>query len=395
MSRRPVLVIHGVANTDEAEFGARVAALGEAIRRDHGDRWELVPVFWDRLGADIRGVEAAIPPLELGGHVRGGLEAGVAAAGLVGPGLDLLNAGGPAATVRATVDPRASVIEAASARLGSSAFAATRGGSVDADRVRVAIDAAWPDLEALPEVRDPATLDAVGRLVAETAEASADATVTRGLADDLEGAIGRALHQADVLTGVLVGRVGEVVHHTLRTVLTPRFGKGAGDVLVYQAHRAEIGGLVRAMLAERGATLGTDGDPALVIGHSLGGIIAFDLAVTDHRPVTWDALITFGSQSPLLHVLDPRRGLVPPYVPGDPPARSRLPPTIRRWTNLWEPWDPLAFYASNVFELHDGDPVRDVRLPHLTSTPLWTHSIYWTQAESIRAIGEALAAASG
>ena len=28
--------------------------------------------------------------------------------------------------------------------------------------------------------------------------------------------------------------------------------------------------------------------------------------------------------------------------------------SIRGWTNIWEPWDPLAFYTSNVFKSDSG-----------------------------------------
>jgi hypothetical protein len=119
-----------------------------------------------------------------------------------------------------------------------------------------------------------------------------------------------------------------------------------------------------------------------MVGHSLGGVIAFDLAVAGERPLWTNGLVTFGSQSPFFHVLDPRGDLAA-FRPGQPVT---LPPTIPCWTNLWEPLDILAFIAGKVFRLATGEPPTDQEVPHRGSFGLWTHSSYWIVPELADAI---------
>lgn len=55
----------------------------------------------------------------------------------------------------------------------------------------------------------------------------------------------------------------------------------------------------------------------------------------------------------------------------------RLPVSLNRWTNLWEPMDVLAFAVSKVFQLHDGTAPVDLPVGHQASAGMWTHSAYW------------------
>ena len=123
-----------------------------------------------------------------------------------------------------------------------------------------------------------------------------------------------------------------------------------------------------------------------VVGHSLGGVIAVDIA-TKETPLWTSALVTFGSQSPFFHVCDPRGGQLVPFREGQ---LVQLPASLRSWTNLWEPMDPLAFIAAKVFRMHDGSVPVDVEVPHLVSSGLWTHSAYWQLQPVAEAIQQAL-----
>ncbi|MFF8990559.1 hypothetical protein ACF09H_11575 [Streptomyces sp. NPDC014983] len=109
------------------------------------------------------------------------------------------------------------------------------------------------------------------------------------------------------------------------------------------------------------------------MAHSLGGVIAVDMA-TAAEPLWTESLVTFGSQAAFFHVCDPRGGQLAPYT-GDMPVR--LPNSLNRWTNLWEPLDVLAFAASKLFRLHDGTAPVDLPVNHQASTGMWTHSAYW------------------
>lgn len=125
------------------------------------------------------------------------------------------------------------------------------------------------------------------------------------------------------------------------------------DVIVYQSHtyRTKIHERVREVIdRELGEDAGRPGKPIKVIAHSLGGVVAFDMAVRNADPLYVEAFVTLGSQPAFFHLLDPREGLA--AFEGDEPVA--LPPTIGRWTNVWDEYDLLAFGTGEVFRLHDG-----------------------------------------
>jgi hypothetical protein len=397
MAREPVFVIHGVANTNEEKFNEKVDALSVSL----GNRWDLVPVFWNRLGSDPKGIDAAIPLFSLGSGVR---SVELDDAGPVSPktpGLELINAvplmapKGSETAVRAG-DSKADVVaDAAAARLSAEAGGEVREASpIQAEALRQAINGVWGELRYLPHLSDRQVLEEVGKLVADSADGGREeGAVTRDFRVNPLGFVRAVLHGADRVVGAVTGLAGEGLLWTVRSALIPMFAKGMGDVLVYEAHRAEIGSIVREKLAKYGY-LGTSDRPAMVIGHSLGGIIAFDLAV-GADPIFWSALVTFGSQSAILHVLDPRNPTSLAKFQPDPYQPVSLPATIGKWTNLFEPWDPLAFFASRVFNGANRSRIVDIEIAHLDSSGLWTHSVYWTNDDAIRAIRGALEEAPG
>jgi hypothetical protein len=386
MTADVVLVIHGVANTDEPDFDRRVQGLQDFV----GDGWKLVPVFWNPLGAQIEGIADTYPrPWDEG--VRGVEPTASPQASTAG--LLMLNDGAAPPTTRGggVDDARKAIVIAAALDVAADSTGdvgvAVRG-AASGPVVSAVIEDEWASLLWLKYVDDPQLLKQVGRLVGQAGGTTAG--ITRGPIDDITGVVKAALHGADDLVGTIIGRVGGVLHYALRSVLTPRFGKGMGDVFVYQRHRDEIQAYVRDKLDDLGNDLGTERSRVSIIGHSLGGIIAFDMATRSDNPLYLDALITFGSQSSILHVLDPRGGAIAPYAP---PSHVVLPDTIRHWTNIWEPWDPLAFAATPVFAAADGATVADRWIPHLSSTPLWSHSIYWEQEDARAEIKAALESA--
>lgn len=129
------------------------------------------------------------------------------------------------------------------------------------------------------------------------------------------------------------------------------------DVIVYQSqtYRQKIHRRVREVIdRELGAEYGRAGRPVKIIAHSLGGVVAFDMALSAADPLHMSSYITLGSQPAFFHLLDPREGLAP--FEGEPLG---LPANIRRWTNVWDEYDVLAFATGEVFRLHDGGPPSD------------------------------------
>lgn len=72
-----------------------------------------------------------------------------------------------------------------------------------------------------------------------------------------------------------------------------------------------------------------------------------------------------------------------------------LPPSLGRWTDLWDAMDLLAFVTSGMCRLHDGTTPVDVPFPAPASGVGWgrTHSAYRELPLVATEMGKAMAAA--
>lgn len=185
---------------------------------------------------------------------------------------------------------------------------------------------------------------------------AARATVQAAVNEQLGGARG-------------LGHVGQhslsfAMRHGLRQLLMQTLAMGVGDVLVHAHHRQQI--LQR--MHEAVGTIPAD-EPLTIVGHSLGGVIAFDYCRIASRSVA--RLVTVGSQVGLFAELgvfdcqtDERTG--------------KLLPSIRaeQWLNLYDRDDVLSFLAAPVFvgavdhEIDTGAPFPPA------------HSEYWHRLET-------------
>lgn len=377
----PALVIHGVANRDGKQFDTTVKRLAIDSGRDPAS---LVPVFWGDLGAAIDGLADTIPgapPIAVRATVDGPRPADVElAVGLLGDPAQahVRTAGGGTA--------RAHIVGDGFEKRAQYSAGAVRG-TETTKSLRASLEEAWLQTKWLSGVPDEDLLRELGAAIAEAAGLDDDGAEGRGSQvrgrplRDAHDVIKRIVNGMDHAVGAILGHVGSSFNHFLRETFAPKVGNFLGDVLVYQRHREKIQARVRDKLkdqSDRFPGLGTAERPVAVLGHSLGGVIAFDLATSITESLSVSHLITFGSQSPFLHILDPRLPVVATYVPGRP---STLPDTINAWTNLWEPRDPLAFIAAKVFVMASGTPPTDIAVGSLASSGLWTHSSYWALAE--------------
>lgn len=381
----PVFVIHGIGARDAESFAATARKLAD----DAGVTAH--PVFWGDLGARTAWIERTVPgsPTE---EVRDddipGAE-NVAVAEFL--------AGGFAAEVRDDEVPQL-VLDAA---LGTEIR-----DRPDAQDVERALREEWPGTRWLVGVADAEVLQAVGEALTGPLTDGVSLALplhTAGEHDirdgdvfggpevrgvDVVGFVKRRIGELDRVVGAVLGAAGGRVNSHLRTSMLPAITQYIGDVLVYQRHRERIHDRVRQVVADVDPRLGRSPErPVDVLAHSLGGVIAVDMA-TGTDPLWIRTLVTFGSQSPFFHVCDPRGGALAPFEGG---SLVRLPRSIGGWINLWEPLDALAFIAARVFELHDGSAPDDRAVRHLASSGLWSHSAYWALESVADVIGRALA----
>jgi hypothetical protein len=124
--------------------------------------------------------------------------------------------------------------------------------------------------------------------------------------------------------------------------------------------------------------------PLVVMGLSLGGIILVDY-LADPRTKVDDvgALVTVGSQSPLLYTFDALESLRYPK-PGNAPERLPFTP----WFNIYNPMDHLSFVAAPAFGEIDG--IEDhLVCPNNVTFPK-SHSAYWGEGETWNVVRKAL-----
>ncbi|MFD9421774.1 MULTISPECIES: hypothetical protein [unclassified Streptomyces] len=153
-----------------------------------------------------------------------------------------------------------------------------------------------------------------------------------------------------------------------RRALTEAAHPAAGDILTYLA-RGE-----RARQGLRDLVAATE-PPVVLLGHSLGGIIALDTLISGPLPGV-ELLVTVGSQGPFLY----ETGALPTLAHPDP-----LPAHVPDWLNLYDRRDLLGYAAEPLFPGRAHDIATDSRQPFPVA-----HSAYWTDPAVYRAIGERL-----
>ncbi|AQS67045.1 alpha/beta fold hydrolase [Streptomyces pactum] len=153
-----------------------------------------------------------------------------------------------------------------------------------------------------------------------------------------------------------------------RRALTEAAHPAAADILRYLSRGAAVRADLRALVEGLRP-------PVVLIGHSLGGIIALDTLISAPLPQV-RLLVTAGSQAPLLY----ESGSLPTLEHPAP-----LPPHVPDWLNLYDPRDLLSYLGEGLFPGRVTDTAVDSRQPFPAA-----HSAYWTNPEVFRHIVERL-----
>ncbi|EJE48775.1 hypothetical protein PMI14_06776 [Acidovorax sp. CF316] len=195
----------------------------------------------------------------------------------------------------------------------------------------------------------------------------ADSLTIASKAKDVEsfGPVGSVLDSLKEAMSRLVGAIPDVTTAVagklLRKKLNATVTRFAGDAFVYLSGRGTVdapGPIVRSVLdALREAhAKRTEEDKLVVIAHSFGGEIVYDILTYFDPTLTIDCLITVGSQVGLFEemklykVSDPKvpridaKGKV---VEGD---RVTPPQCIKRWLNVFDTNDILGYQLAPVFD---------------------------------------------
>ncbi len=377
---KPVLVIHGVGCRNSSEFKERVDELNKLV----GDAWKFIPVFWGDLGAEVKGIEDTIP------HVPTDRVRGIISQPVMPLAMNLLKQYTPpqGRGVRASsllVEKIEIVSRAAIMASGLPVPSKVRGEKAS-KTLRDTIKERLGETRCLKLIEDKALLEAIGQTLGVALQSASPKRLgqaeTRGFVADVKGVVNRMFFELDAFVEAMIVQVLANFNQFLRVQYGPDIVHFLGDIFVYQRHRAEIHSRLREAISQSAREFGTCENPIHVIAHSLGGLIAFDAAVDTQMPLYINGFVTFGSQPAFFHVVDPRTSLSKYQR-----RPVKLPPTILKWTNLWDSLDPLAFLAGKIFHLSSSECPKDIEVAHMPSSGLWTHSTYWkhhTLVETIR-----------
>jgi hypothetical protein len=302
-------------------------------------------------------------------------------------------------------DPRAAIDLAFEAALAARAAHATSEGDPSAaiDEETVATFAAAVEYLESDEF-DPAEfadVDSVQSLVDRLAERLAPIISKDDEEIDAEGmgAISDALQWARRGIGHVVGAARNAAATPLlrlgRAPLSRGLAYFLGDIFVYLQERGSEGAQNRifAAIAEKiveAAKLRSDGDPLILVAHSLGGVIIYDL-LTDPQavaaieekigaPLRIDALVTVGSQPSFFADLGLYRG-----VERDADGLFPKPVPVRAWMNVYDDTDVLSFACKPLFA-----GVNDFQYDNVTGL-LDAHTAYFQRPSFYQRLRKRLA----
>jgi hypothetical protein len=219
---------------------------------------------------------------------------------------------------------------------------------------------------------------------AEVTEAQWNSFGGVGLAEHLREAFGRitSLPASAMSSGVLTLK-RKKVHLNASQFL--------GDVFQYLNKRGDRdtpGAIVKKVLGElrTARDAGTSrGQKLIVVGHSLGGVISYDILSYFDPSIQVDVLVTVGSQVALFEEMGLYRASRPDFVPNPTSDRLPRPPNVRRWLNVLDPNDVFSFRVEGVFE-----GVKDFQYETGYGT-MSAHSGYFRRASFYERLGERLA----
>src|SRR5262249_13856642 len=395
----PVVFVHGVSNRDTPEYRdnqlARDAFLRTLVIPALGldaENYQIVNRYWGDEGVKFRWGNASLPESVSDIETFGGADPTdirIAAEVLAGASPDATDI--VAVAKRSLADsidilwsaalPMARTPEQAKALAESYKQARVYAASnPKPDWLASAKSGNFIDQLLLDvETRDVATAPATGG-----AQAQWESFGGVGLAERLGEAWGR-------ISSLPASAVSSVVLALKRKNTHLGAAQFLGDVFQYLNKRGDRdtpGPIVKKILGEFkiARDAGTSRDPKLiVIGHSLGGVISYDILTYFDPSIQVDVLVTVGSQVALFEEMELYRASRPDFVPN--PATDRLPrpANVRRWLNVLDPNDVFSFRAEGVFQ-----GVKDF-LYETGYGAMSAHSGYFHRPSFYERLGERLA----
>ncbi|MFD0123836.1 hypothetical protein [Streptomyces virginiae] len=179
--------------------------------------------------------------------------------------------------------------------------------------------------------------------------------------------------------------LGKPAWNAIRQLLIPTMPRFLGDIFVYLKARGdavEPGPITATVIGElrKAAEQRTDSDPLIVVGHSLGGMIAYDVLSGFHTGLSVDLLCTVGSQVALFEEIKAFAGSDSAITAASGGVVSR-PANVAHWINIFDYNDILSYKLQPVFA-----GVADFN--YATGDMLRAHGAYFGQPSFYRRLGD-------
>lgn len=182
------------------------------------------------------------------------------------------------------------------------------------------------------------------------------------------------------LVGTAADKAGDFASTKLlgwtRDGLNANLGRFFGDVFIYFNGRGDVAapGMIpqRVITGFDEAVAGAPPtEPLVIVGHSLGGVISFDLLSHFRPDLTVDLFVSAGSQ--VAHFEE-----IKLFKASDkdvkPPNKAATPDNIKHWINVYDEVDIFAYACDDVFDRVDLDVRYDTQTYVIKS-----HSEYFQQ----------------
>lgn len=141
-----------------------------------------------------------------------------------------------------------------------------------------------------------------------------------------------------------------------RQSLHEKASRFLGDIFVYLSKRGTVdapGPIVQQVLADLAnaqAAKRPGDDKLVVIGHSLGGVILYDI-VTYFKPnLAFDAFVSVGSQIAVFEEMTLYRASRNDLPPNPPKDKLEKPKPFGKWLNVFDTNDIFSFQTQTVFD---------------------------------------------
>ncbi len=172
---------------------------------------------------------------------------------------------------------------------------------------------------------------------------------------------------------------------SLRRLVQPYLTHFVGDIFVYLKERGtpqQPGPIITRVrdAIEAAAREVTPNDPLIIVAHSMGANVVYDVLTTFLKGVRVDTMVTVGNQIGWFEEMK-LFAASDPSVPGRQRSRVARPMSIGRWLNVIDTSDYLAYAAEPIF-----DGVEDVTFT-TGRGPLAAHTEYFKDVGFFQRLG--------